>query len=64
MKWEEKCYQLWRIIDNIDTASDVFKIDKDGLISYIQREQGRRWEYLTEAEVEQLYKSYYPQVLS
>lgn len=35
---------LWALLDDIDTASDMFKADYEGLAKYVYSKQQRRWE--------------------
>jgi len=53
-------YELWKIIDNIDTIGDAAKGDDKGYRKAVEREQRKRWEFLDEKEVDRLYDRYHP----
>ncbi len=55
----KKIYQLWRLLDNIDTASDVFKNDYEGFAKYVYKIQRQRWEILNENQVEKIYDKFF-----
>lgn len=37
---------LWKIIDDIDTATDAFHPDKSPFVEYVMRKVGQRFQYL------------------
>ncbi len=52
-------YNLWKLLDDIDTASDIFKSSYESLASYTYRIQRKRFEYADEVYINLLYNKYY-----
>lgn len=42
--WEEIATFLWALLDDIDTASDIFKPEKTGFYNYVINKSMARWE--------------------
>lgn len=40
--WKKAAMDLWQIIDDIDTASDMFKPEKTAYYNFIQKQQAKR----------------------
>ena len=43
----ETVLNLWKIIDNIDTFSDMAKDDNEAYRKLVTREQSKRWDFAT-----------------
>jgi len=52
-------YELWKLLDNIDTASDMYKNDLNGFSSFTFKEQQKRHELLSDEQVKKLYDEYF-----
>ena len=48
----EKSLRLWMLLDDIDTADDIAKADDKLYRSICQKYQKKRWDILSEAEVD------------
>jgi hypothetical protein len=48
----EKSLKLWMLLDDVDTADDIAKADDKLYRSICQKYQKRRWEILSEQEVD------------
>ena len=48
----QKSLRLWMLLDDIDTADDVAKADDKLYRSLCQKHQKKRWEILSEEEVD------------
>ena len=48
----QKSIRLWMLLDDIDTADDIAKADDKLYRSICQRHQKKRWEILSEEEVD------------
>lgn len=57
--YEEAVYRLWKMLDDIDTASDMFKENYEGLSKYVYSIQQGRHDVITPQEVERLYEKFY-----
>lgn len=57
--WRGKCFELWKILDDIDTASDMFKENYMSFAGFVYRHQQKRWDVLGEKQVDLLYSMYY-----
>ncbi len=55
----KQIYELFRLLDDIDTAGDMFKEDHVGYREYVERKQKERWNYVNENQIKELYKKYY-----
>ncbi len=49
-------YELWKIIDDIDTADDIAKDNEKIYRGLVRIEQNKRWETLNDNQVTELYK--------
>ncbi len=56
----EIIYELFRIIDDIDTASDRFKEDSESFRKYVQKRQNDRWEHVDQKFIDELYEQFHP----
>lgn len=56
---DELIFQLWRIIDNIDTFGDMAKSDDKAFRAMTEREQKKRWNYASSEYVDHIYTKYY-----
>lgn len=52
-------YELWKIIDDIDTASDMFKENYEYFAKSVYNKQQERWKILSGNDVEKLYDKYH-----
>ena len=48
----QKSLRLWMLLDDIDTADDIAKADDKLYRSICQKQQKKRWEILSEEEVD------------
>jgi RNA:NAD 2'-phosphotransferase (TPT1/KptA family) len=48
----EKSLKLWMLLDDVDTADDIAKADDKLYRSICQKYQKKRWEILSEQEVD------------
>ena len=48
----QKSIRLWMLLDDIDTADDIARADDKLYRSICQRHQKKRWEILSEEEVD------------
>jgi hypothetical protein len=56
----KQIYELWKLIDDIDTATDAYKIDAAGFQRYTTRKIKERFIIVGNRKVEKLYNKYYP----
>jgi hypothetical protein len=56
---EKIIYLLYKLLDNIDTASDMFKDDYKGLAKYVYKLQQKRHDVISKAYVNELYDRYH-----
>ena len=56
----KQIYELFRLLDDIDTAGDMFKEDHIGYREYVEKKQKERWFFINEQEVNELYEEFYP----
>jgi len=56
---DEIIFKLWRILDDIDTASDMFKENYEGFAKSVYRKQQERWKVLSDNDIEKLYDKYF-----
>jgi len=59
MKRDRIIYELWRLLDNIDTASDVYKYNYKALAEYVYKERQKSHQLLTEKQVKKMYDKYF-----
>lgn len=59
MDKDKLIYELWQIIDNIDTISDIAQTDHEVYRSMVEREQHKRWGVLSENYLIFLYSKYH-----
>lgn len=59
MNKDKLIYELFKIIDDIDTISDIAKDDMDLYRSLVQSSVEERWKYITEKEIDVLYEKYH-----
>lgn len=45
--WKTIAEELWKLLDNIDTASDMYKTDYEALADFIYKEQRKRFKLMT-----------------
>lgn len=45
-KWERKAKLLWELLDDIDTASDMFKPEKSPFYHYVMRKAEKRFDIM------------------
>lgn len=45
--WQRRAEVLWQLLDDIDTASDMFKDDYEGFAKYTWKKQQERYKILT-----------------
>ena len=57
---DQLIYELFKIIDDIDTASDMFKDNYEGLSKYVYKKQQERWKHIKEDFVNKLYDVFHP----
>jgi len=55
---EKKCYELWRLLDDIDTLDDMAKEDDKAFREACYKIQQRRWEIINEDTIAKLYDKY------
>lgn len=56
---DELIFQLWKIIDNIDTFGDMAKSNDKAFRSLTEKEQRKRWDFASQDLVDFLYDKYY-----
>lgn len=56
---DELIFQLWRIIDNIDTFGDMAKSNDKAFRSLTEKEQRKRWEHASPEFIDHLYDKFY-----
>ena len=59
MEDSKKVYKLWKLLDDIDTASDIFKGDYKGFSKYVYRKQQLRHDIISSEDIDKLYDKYY-----
>ena len=57
--WMSKTFELWKLLDDIDTASDMFKSNYEALANFVCATQQKRWNVLEIDEVNLLYEMFY-----
>ena len=55
----EIIFKLYKLLDDIDTASDMFKDDYEGLAKYVYRKQRERFDVVSQGLAKKLYDKYY-----
>jgi len=45
-EWKQVALKLWKLLDNIDTAGDMFKPTIGGYFKYVQKENEKRFALL------------------
>jgi len=53
-------YELWKLLDNIDTASDIAGSNTALYIGMVRQIQKQRWRIIEEDFVDELYDKYHP----
>ncbi len=56
----KQIFELFRLLDDIDTAGDMFKEDHTGYREYVEKKQKERWFHINEQEVNELYTEFMP----
>lgn len=56
---DKKIYELYKLLDDIDTASDVFKGNHEGYTKFVNKWHNKRFEIIDEAASDRLYAEYY-----
>lgn len=56
---DQEVYQLWKLLDDIDTAGDLAKDDDALFRRLVQGYQQARWDHVSGARVEALYERFY-----
>jgi len=56
---EKKIFYLFQLLDDIDTASDMFREDHEGFRRFVRKMHEKRFEIVDDAESKRLYASYY-----
>ena len=51
-------YELWKLLDDIDTASDVFKENYHHLANYVYEQQRKRFNFISGKQIDKLYDKY------
>lgn len=46
-KWEKVAKKLWGLLDAIDTASDIFKPEKNNFYKYVMEKANKRFDLIT-----------------
>lgn len=54
-------YELWRILDNIDTMGDIAKSDNAYYRRRVVELQNKRWDVIGELDIDELYEKYRPE---
>ena len=60
MNWKKKAYELYKLLDDIDTASDLAKADDDVYRVMVRLIHIKRHEVIPEAISDELYEEFYP----
>lgn len=60
--YEEIIYKLWRIIDDIDTVSDIAKGNDSWYRHRVEELQRKRWDVLDEKTVDEIYNKFYNKI--
>jgi predicted nucleotide-binding protein len=58
-KKDKIIYELWKIIDDIDTASDIAKGNDKAYRNMVEKKQEERWKHISEKRIGQLFDKYY-----
>ena len=53
-------YELWKLLDDIDTISDMAKFDNALYRKLTTKKANKRWEVLSDSQVEELYRRFHP----
>jgi len=53
-------YELYKLLDDIDTGEDIFKSDKEGYSKYVHKKHKQRFDVVEDGYCEELYNKYYP----
>lgn len=56
---DRQIYELWKLIDDIDTATDMFKGDYEGFTKNTIRRIKQRFEIVPTAQLDELYDKFY-----
>lgn len=59
MKKNKQIFELWKLLDDIDTASDMFKDNYKSLTKYIFKIQQKRHSIVSNKKINKLYDKYY-----
>lgn len=55
---EKKCYELWRLLDDIDTLDDACKDNNESFRELTHIIQQKRWLIMNVKEVDKLFKKF------
>ncbi len=58
----KQIFELFRLLDNIDTGLDMFKDNYEGFQKYVINQVKRRWNYINEKQVNELYYKFYDEL--
>ena len=58
IKKDKIIFDLWKLLDEIDTASDMFKEDYESLSKYVYKKQRKRFDIIDINSVETLYNMF------
>jgi hypothetical protein len=59
MDKDKLIFNLWRIIDNIDTFGDMAKSNDEVFRSLTEKEQQKRWQFVDSHYIDLIYDKYY-----
>lgn len=59
-EWRKKCFELYRALDDVDTASDIAKGDDQLYRGLVNKAHKRRFEVVSKVETDALYDAFYP----
>jgi hypothetical protein len=54
--WKKRAFLLWKLLDDIDTLSDVCKGDLKKYAAAVNTFQKLRWKIIDEPEIDVMYK--------
>lgn len=58
--WRKRCFELYRALDDIDTAGDIAKGDDVMYRALVDRYHVKRHEIVPKGDVEAMYDDFYP----
>lgn len=57
-EWDKQAYQLWRLLDHIDTTDDACREDDQLFRKQVMEIQKKRWSIIDEEQIDELFNRF------